>query len=73
MHMWGEMMPKRGCLEFLANIFNDALGLLANEADYMFIIVSCPYTRMDWDTAPTSYSHRSSRKMIVVIIFFSLN
>jgi hypothetical protein len=31
MHMWGEMMPKRGQPEFPARISTDALGLLASE------------------------------------------
>jgi hypothetical protein len=47
-HMWGEMIPKRGQPVFLTRISTDALELLASEVDHMFVMVSCPYTRLDW-------------------------
>ena len=47
MHMWGEMMPKRGQLEYPARISPVALQLLACEDDHMFIMVLCPYAGMD--------------------------
>jgi len=47
MHMWGEMIPKRGQPKYLARISIDALGLLTCEAKHMFILVPCPYAGMD--------------------------
>jgi hypothetical protein len=48
MCMLGEMMPKRGQPKFLARIFPDALGLLGNAVDHIFVMVSCPYVGLDW-------------------------
>ena len=48
MHMWGEMMPKRGQSEYPAKISSDALELLASEDDHMFVMMLCPYARLDW-------------------------
>jgi hypothetical protein len=48
MHMWGEMMPKRGQLEFSSRISLDALGLLGSAADHIFVMVSCLYVCLDW-------------------------
>jgi hypothetical protein len=48
MHMWGEMMPKRGQLDFSARITPYALGLLVSATDHMFIMVACPYMGLDW-------------------------
>jgi len=48
MHMWGEMMPKRGQPKYLTRISTNALGLLTNEVNHMFVMVSCPYMGMDW-------------------------
>ena len=42
MHMWGETMPKRGMPNFPARISKEALQLLANEVDHVFLMVSCP-------------------------------
>jgi hypothetical protein len=52
MHMWGEMMPKRGQSEFPARISTNALGLLASEVNHMFVMVSCPYAGLDWRGCP---------------------
>jgi hypothetical protein len=46
--MWGGMTPKRGQSDFLARISTDALELLANEDDHMFMMVSCPYASLKW-------------------------
>ena len=49
MHMWGQMMPKRGETMFPARILHDALDLLASVDDlHPFIMVPCPYARLDW-------------------------
>ena len=49
MHMWGQMMPKRGETVFQARILHDALELLASvDKLYPFIMVPCPYARLDW-------------------------
>ena len=48
MQMWGEMMLKRGMFEYPARISSDALELLANVDDHMFMMVPCPYTGLDW-------------------------
>lgn len=52
MHMWGKVMPKRGQPEYLARISTEALGLLASEANHMFVLVLCPYAGMDWRQCP---------------------
>ena len=52
MHMWGEMMPKRDLSEYPMMISTDALELLANVDDRMFMMVSCHYARLDWRGCP---------------------
>ena len=48
MHMWGQMMPKRGDTMFPAKISHDALDLLASvDRLHPFIMVPCPYVRLD--------------------------
>jgi hypothetical protein len=37
-----------GMTKISPKISPDALGLLANEADHMFVMVSCPYVGLDW-------------------------
>lgn len=48
MHIWGNMMPKRGFLDYPAGISTWALGLLTSDDDHMFVLMSCVYVRMDW-------------------------
>ena len=48
MHMWGQMMPRRGEFEFSVRISHDALELLASVNEYPFIVVPCPYAGLDW-------------------------
>ena len=50
MHMWGQMMPKRGDTMLPAMISHDALDLLASVDDQLhpFIMVPCPYAGLDW-------------------------
>ena len=48
MHMWGQMMPKRGETEFSARISHDALEWLAIVEYYPFIMVPYPYAGLDW-------------------------
>jgi hypothetical protein len=50
--MWGEMISKRGRLEFLTMISTNSLGLLASEADQMLVMMSYPYTGLDWRGCP---------------------
>jgi hypothetical protein len=66
MHMWGEMIPKRGMPDFLARISREALQLLSSEANHMFVMMSCPYAGMDWRDVPTSSSHQMSHPIIEV-------
>jgi hypothetical protein len=47
MHMWGEMIPKRGIPDFPTRISKEALQLLVSEVDHVFVMVSCPYAGMD--------------------------
>ena len=49
MHMWGQMMPKRGETVFPTKISHDALDLLASVNELNpFIMVPYPYPRLDW-------------------------
>ena len=48
MHMWGQMIPNREETLFPARISDDALELLANVDEHPFILVPCPYARLDW-------------------------
>ena len=48
MHMWGQMMPKRGESEFSARISHNALELLASVDEHAFILVRCSYAGLDW-------------------------
>ena len=48
MHMWGQMMPKRGETKFSARISHDALELLASVDDHPFVMVPYPYVGLDW-------------------------
>ena len=49
MHMWGQMMLKRGDTLFPARISHDSLDLLASvERLHPFILVPCPYAGLDW-------------------------
>ena len=49
MHMWGQMMPKRGETMFPARISHDTLDLLASVDElHPFIMVPCTYARLDW-------------------------
>ena len=42
------MMLKRGQSDFPARISTDALELLANADDHLFVIALCPYADLDW-------------------------
>jgi hypothetical protein len=46
-HVGGDD-AQEGPARVSTRISPDALGLLASEADHMFIMVSCPYTGLDW-------------------------
>ena len=48
MHMWGQMMPKRGNTEFFTRISQDALDFLASVDENPFVMVPCPYAGLDW-------------------------
>jgi hypothetical protein len=48
MHMWGEMMPKRGQLKFSSRISTNTLGIPASEENHMFIMVMYHYVGLDW-------------------------
>ena len=53
MHMWGQMMPKRGETMFPARISHDALDLLVSVDElHPFIMVPCPYVGLDWRGCP---------------------
>ena len=48
MHMWGQMMPKRGETVFSARILHDALELLGSVDENPFVMVPCLYAGLDW-------------------------
>jgi hypothetical protein len=48
MHIWGEMILKRGMPNFPTGTSRQALHLLSSEEDHFFMMASCPYKRMDW-------------------------
>ena len=49
MHMWGQMMPKRGETVFSGRISHDALELLASVDElHPFIMAPWPYAGLDW-------------------------
>ena len=48
MHMWGQMMPKRGQSDFPARISPNALELIFSLDDHSFICVPCSYASLDW-------------------------
>ena len=53
MHMWGQLMPKRGDTMFPARISHDSLDLLASvDGMHPFILVPCPYVGLDWQGCP---------------------
>ena len=53
MHMWGQMMPKRGDTLFLARMSHDPLDLLASvDGLHPFIMGPCPYVGLDWRGCP---------------------
>ena len=52
MCIWAEMMPKRCHPQYPARISPKELQLLECEDNHMFIMVSCPYARMDWRQCP---------------------
>ena len=51
MHMWGQMMPKRGETVFPVRISHDALLASVDEL-HPFIMVPCPYAGLDWRGCP---------------------
>ena len=53
MCMWVQMMPKRGDTMFPERISHDSLDLLASVGGLNpFIMVPCPYARLDWRGCP---------------------
>ena len=57
MCMWGKMMPKRGDTMFPVRISHDPLDLLASFGGlHPFIMVPCPYARLDWRGCPNILS-----------------
>ena len=73
MHMWGQMMLKRGETKFFARISHDALELLP----VLMRIPSLwsPVLILVWigEGVPTSSSQMMSRRMIEVILLFDIN
>ena len=77
MHMWGQMMPKRGDTMFPARISHDALDLLANFYGLNpFIMVPCPYAGLVWRGCPnilfTPPESPDDRGNITVLFIFIL-
>jgi len=71
MHMWGEMMPKRGHPEYPAKISIEALELLVIESDHMFILVPFPYMGLDWQQCPKIlFTQNEPTYVIGTISFF---
>ena len=77
MHMWGQMMPKRGKTVFPVRILHDALELLASVDElHSFIMVLCPYTGLDWQGCAnilfTDDELRDDRGIITLLFKFIL-
>ena len=77
MHMWGQMMPKRGETMFLARISYDALDLLSNVDElHPLIMVPCPYAGLGWRGCPNilfiSDEPRDDRGNVTVLFIFIL-
>ena len=77
MHMWGQMMPKRGETMFPARISHDALDLLASVVElHLFIMVPCLYAVLDWRGCAkilfTSDEPLDDRGNITVLFIFIL-
>ena len=76
MHMWGQMMPKRGDTEFFARISQDALELLASVDEHPFVMVPCPYAGLDWRGCAsilfTDHELPNDRGNITVLFIFIL-
>ena len=47
-HMWGEMMPKRGLPEYSTKMATEALVLLVSEDDHAFVALEFSYIGVDW-------------------------
>ena len=53
MHMWGQMIPKRGDTLFPSRISHDSLHLLASvDGLHPFIMIPYPYAGLDWQGCP---------------------
>lgn len=52
MHMWGQMMSKRGLSMSMAWISSKALALLVNEDDFVFVTLEFTYAEIDWRYFP---------------------
>jgi len=49
MHMWGQLIPKKGQLDFPIFAFGrDVCDLLASRDNLVLDIVQYPYAGMDW-------------------------
>ena len=81
MHMWGQMMPKRGDTFFPARISHDSLDLLASVGGlHRFIMVPCPYVGLDWRGFPNTlftpdempYDRGNIIVLFIFILTFSL-
>ena len=72
MHMWGQMMPKRGETEFSVRLSHDALELLSSVNEHSFIIVPCPYAGLDWRGCPNILFTVDECQMIEVVLVFYL-
>lgn len=73
MRMWGQMMPKRGLLEYTTRISTHTTTLLASEDDYAFILLSFPYTIMDCRKCPNICSTLDEPANDRGILMISLN
>ena len=77
MHMWGQMMPKRGDTMFPVRISHDSLDLLASVGElHPFIMVPCPYPGLDWRGCPnilfTPDEPPNDRGNITILFIFIL-
>ena len=77
MHMWGQMMPKRGETVFPARMSHDALELLASvDEPHPFIMVPCPYVGLHWQGCPnilfTDDEPPDDRGKITILFIFIL-
>lgn len=68
------MIPKRGMLEILAKILDEALELLNSVDDHALFVLGYPYTGIDWRGCPDIFfiADEPRDDRVNIIVFFKL-